>query len=87
MADSTSARSPTASPKSKILDLLLGLALGVFALFAFHLDHLVASYSGWNDPLWWLHLLVDGSYVVIYGGLAFVALRGWRIWRSRTNAK
>lgn len=72
---------------SKIRNLLLSLVVGIAALLLFHLDHLVASYSGWDDPLWWLHLLVDGSYVVIYGGLFFVGLRGWRIWQSRRKTR
>lgn len=72
---------------SKTRDLLLSLAVGLVALLLFHLDHLVASYSGWDDPLWWLHLLVDSTYIIIYGGLFFVGLRGWRIWRSRRRTR
>jgi cation transport ATPase len=73
-------RSPN---REKLIDLLVSFSIGVLALLLFHLDHLIASYSGWDDPYWWLHLLVDSTYVVIYGGLFFVALRGWRIWRNR----
>jgi hypothetical protein len=62
-------------------DLILSLGIGVFFLLFFHLDHLVVSYSGWDDPAWWLHLLVDSGYILLYGGLGFVVLRGWRIWR------
>jgi hypothetical protein len=62
-------------------ELSLSFIVGVLALLLLHLDHLVATYSGWDDPLWWLHLLVDSSYILIYGGLFFVMLRGWRVWR------
>lgn len=62
-------------------DLLLSLLLGVVGLLLFHLDHLLVSYSGWDDPYWWLHLLVDGGYVVVYASLSWVVLRGWRLWR------
>jgi hypothetical protein len=63
-------------------DLALSLVLGVVGLLLFHLDHLVATYSGWDDPLWWLHVLVDGGYILIYAALAWVGLRGWRVWRQ-----
>ncbi len=68
-------------------DLLLSLLLGVMALLLFHLDHLIVTYSGWDDPDWLLHLLVDGSYVLLYGALSWVVLRGWRLWRKRMNEK
>lgn len=64
-------------------DLIMSLAIGVICLLLFHLDHLVNSYSGWDDPWWWLHLLVDGGYVLVYGALGWVMLRGWRIWKKR----
>lgn len=64
-------------------DLLLSLAAGVLCLLLFHLDHLVATYSGWGDPAWWLHLLVDGSYILLYGALSWFVLRGWRLWKAR----
>lgn len=62
-------------------DFILSLMFGIFCLLFFHLDHLVVSYSGWNDPVWLLHLLVDSSYVLIYGFFGWVGLRGWRIWK------
>lgn len=62
-------------------DLLLSLALGFVCLLLFHLDHLVASYSGWDDPTWLLHLVVDGGYVLAYGAISWLVLRGWRVWR------
>lgn len=66
-----------------IRDLLLSLAFGILCLLLFHLDHLVASYSGWDDPVWLLHLVVDSGYVLVYGGLGWITLRGWRVWRRR----
>lgn len=68
-------------------DLALSLLFGVICLLLFHLDHLVATYSGWDDPVWWLHLLVDGGYILIYGALGWVGLRGWRVWRQMKSRK
>lgn len=64
-------------------DLVASLAIGVAVLLFFHADHLVSTYTGFDDPYWLLHLVVDSSYVFIYAGLAFVGLRGWRLWRHR----
>lgn len=66
-------------------DLLLSLLLGVVALLLFHLDHLIVTYRGWDDPQWLLHLVVDGSYILLYGALSWFVLRGWRLWRQRMN--
>jgi hypothetical protein len=68
-------------------DILVSLGIGFVCLLLFHLDHLIASYSGWSDPAWWLHLLVDGSYVLIYGTLGWLVLRGWRLWRSSKEVR
>lgn len=64
-------------------DLLWSGLIGVICLLFFHLDHLVASYSGWDDPVWWLHLLVDGGYVLLYGSLGWLVVRGWRLWKHK----
>jgi hypothetical protein len=69
----------TMSPTAR-RDLFLSLAIGVLFLLFFHLDHLVNTYTSWNDPDWLLHLFVDGGYVLIYGSIGWLALRGWRIW-------
>lgn len=66
-------------------DILLSTAIGVLGLLFFHLDHLVVTYSGWDDPDWLLHLVVDGSYVLVYGFLGWVVLRGWRLWQQRNK--
>jgi hypothetical protein len=63
-------------------DLLLSVIIGIAGLLLFHLDHLLVSYSGWDDPAWLLHLFVDGSYVLVYGGMAWMVIRGWRLWRK-----
>ncbi|HEX8682990.1 MAG TPA: hypothetical protein VF707_11795 [Ardenticatenaceae bacterium] len=68
-------------------DLLLSLGIGVAFLLFFHLDHLVNTYTGWSDPDWLLHLLVDGSYVLVYGAIGWIALRGWRVWRQGKGRK
>lgn len=62
-------------------DLLISLLAGFVALLLFHLDHLVATYATTDRFDWWLHLLVDGSYIFVYGGLFWVMLRGWRRWK------
>ena len=64
-------------------DLAMSFAIGVAVLLFFHADHLVSTYTGFDDPYWLLHLAVDGSYIFVYAGLAFVGLRGWRLWRRR----
>lgn len=66
-------------------DLLFSLAFGIVCLLFFHLDHLVASYSGWDDPNWWLHLIVDSGYVLVYGTLGWLGRRGWRVWQRANN--
>ncbi|MCB0076485.1 MAG: hypothetical protein KDD73_03610 [Anaerolineales bacterium] len=63
-------------------EILIAAFFGVVGLLFFHLDHLVVTYNGWNDPAWLLHLVVDGSYIVIYGFVAWVVMRGWRRWRE-----
>lgn len=66
-------------------DLATILVLGVIGLLLFHLDHLLVSYSGWDDPAWLLHLVVDGSYVLLYGTLGWLVLRGWHLWRRASK--
>lgn len=66
-------------------DLILSFAVGVAALLLFHADHLVRTYAGFDDPYWLLHLAVDSSYILVYGGLAFVALQGWHVWQVRRH--
>lgn len=66
-------------------DLGLSLIIGVVALLLFHADHLARTYAGFDDPYWLLHLIVDSSYVIVYGALAFVAVQGWRIWQERRD--
>ncbi|MDQ4078111.1 MAG: hypothetical protein M3220_17925 [Chloroflexota bacterium] len=67
---------------SSTRDLLLSLGFGIAALLFFHLDHLVVTYSGWNNTDWLLHLLVDSGYVLLYASLGWLVLRGWRVWRQ-----
>lgn len=64
-------------------DIIFSLTFGVICLLFFHLDHLVVTYSGWNDPSWLLHVVVDSGYVWVYAALAWVGLRGWRVWKRR----
>lgn len=68
-------------------DLAISIAVGVAALLLFHLDHLVRTYAGFDDPYWWLHLIVDSSYIVLCGGLAFVGVQGWRILQARRRSR
>lgn len=66
-------------------DVVISFFIGIVALLLFHADHLARTYTGFGDPYWLLHLAVDSSYVVIYGGLAYIGLKGRRIWQQRRN--
>ncbi|GAP64021.1 hypothetical protein ARMA_2444 [Ardenticatena maritima] len=69
--------------RQTMLDLAVSLLIGLGVLLFLHADHLVNTYTAWDDPTWWWHLLTDGGYVLVYGGMAYVALRGWARWRRQ----
>lgn len=68
-------------------DIAISVVIGTAALLLFHADHLARTYAGFDDPYWLLHLAVDSSYILIYGGLAYIALQGRRIWQQRRQEK
>lgn len=68
-----------------VRDIIISAIIGVAALLLFHADHLARTYAGFDDPYWLLHLAVDSSYILIYGGLAYIGLQGRRIWQQRRN--
>lgn len=69
--------------RRRMLDVVVSVLIGVGVLLFLHADHLVNTYTTWNDPVWWWHMLADGGYVLVYGAMGYVALRGWARWRGR----
>ncbi|GEM_PF-5912171 len=59
-------------------DVAASVLVGAGALLFSHADHLAVALSSLDDPTWWWHLLVDGGFLLLYSGVAFVGLRGWR---------
>ncbi|MDQ7030795.1 MAG: hypothetical protein Q9O62_13995 [Ardenticatenia bacterium] len=61
-------------------DVAVSVLIGLGVVFFFHADHLTVALGSLSEPTWWWHLIVDAGYTLLYAGLAFVGLRGWRAW-------